>query len=388
MRASRKAGGGRPRSPRHHARRLPSDAYRLPAPGENPDEQLHRLRDERRAEQARVVKREAPLVLGQAQLQERAQPEVAEGRMALQRESVLSALLFAVASTVAASGHLERALHAIESLRGDVPGAPRVEHRPQRKGPTGAQVCRPIHDEEDMPRLLLHDLVEQRDQVLVEKLAPAPDVEETEGEERVEAFAVARAQKGPRRILGFLRLPEGSGRNPVSLRQQGNDLRVAPLLVPLQGDGFLQDGIRLLVPQSLHLDRRGGFRARRLVPDGEVLQPRQALLVQLGPDDVLRPEGMVRLDECPAEETGVFLRSDSESVHVLAGPPLNLSTQPGTRTLPGSPKNCKTRSGLKPECYQADIFEPARSSGAYVAPGGNGGRIGRERAASWQQGDS
>ena len=186
--------------------------------------------------------------------------------MALQGESVLGALLLAAAVAVAAAGHLHRAFDPVEGLGGDVPGAPRVEHRPQGEGQARAQIRRPVHDEEDVPRLLLHDLVEDRDQVLVKELAAASEVEEAEGEED-EALSVSGAQKRPRRILRLLRLAERSGRDPVVLRQQSDDLGVAPFFVALQGDGFLQHRVRLGVPEGLHLDRRGGLGSRRLVPD-------------------------------------------------------------------------------------------------------------------------
>src|SRR5262249_38030009 len=69
--------------------RLPFTVFRLPAFGEDPDEELDRARHQGGTEQARVVNGKPPLVLGEAELQEGPQLEVAERAVDLSREAVL-----------------------------------------------------------------------------------------------------------------------------------------------------------------------------------------------------------------------------------------------------------------------------------------------------------
>src|SRR5712692_9792660 len=187
-----------------------------------------------------------------------------------------------------------------------------------------AQVGGPVDDEEDVASLLLHDLVEEGDQLLVEELRLPPDLEQPEGKEGVEALAIAGPQKRPGRVLRSPWLLGWSDRDPVVTREQRDDLGVTPFFIALERDRLFQDRIGLLLSQSLDLHRRGGLRASGFVPDRQSLQALEADFVELRPADVLRAEGTVRVDEDIAEEAAVLLRADLEALHddaILPGAP-------------------------------------------------------------------
>src|SRR5439155_17305287 len=95
----------------------------------------------------------------------------------------------------------------------------------------------------------------------------------------------------------------------------------APLLVAVERDRFLQNRVRLGFTESLHLDGGGRLRPNGLVPDGKALQARETLFVELRPDDVPGLERSVGLDERPAKEPAVLIRSDPDGLHDGFRPP-------------------------------------------------------------------
>ena len=183
--------------------------------------------------------------------------------------------------------------------------------RSQHRAP-GAQVGGPVDDEEDVPRLLLHDLVEDVGQRLREDLGIDSQAEEPEGEEGIEALSVARAQEREGRILGHFRRRIRRHGDPVVLRQKLQHLGVAALFVTLQADRLGQKRVFFRVAERLDLDRGGRLGPRGLVPDRHGLQALQPLGVELGPPDLFRLEGVVGVDKGPAEQGLVLLGTEDQ----------------------------------------------------------------------------
>src|SRR5439155_7276783 len=69
----------------------------------------------------------------------------------------------------------------------------------------------PVREEEDVPRLLLHDAVEALDEWRREDARIARQPEEPEREERVEALPVAHAQETPLGVARPVPSPVGDG---------------------------------------------------------------------------------------------------------------------------------------------------------------------------------
>jgi hypothetical protein len=206
-----------------------------------------------------------------------------------------------------AAGHPHRTGQPVERLSHDVPASPDIEAGAEQGRTLGAQVRRPVDDEQDVARLLLHDRFEDRYQGLGEDLGPLAQAEESEREERIQALAVSRPQEGQGGVLGHLGGRERRHFDPVVTGQKVQDLGMPALLEPLEADGFGQEGVFLDVSQRLHLDGRGRLGPAGLVPDRHGLEPFEALGVQVGPPDVRRPEGVMGIDKRPAEKLFVLL---------------------------------------------------------------------------------
>src|SRR5215471_11341190 len=152
-------------------------------------------------DQTLVIEREPPIVLGQAELEKRASRKIAKFRVARHRESFLG--------LSPAFSHLCRMDRVPDQLFADLPGPAQVEERPRREGGPRAKVRRPVHEKENVARLLLHDRLEDVDQSGRKDSGPSADREEPEREEGIDAFSVPGPHEGPDRIARRLRIAEG-----------------------------------------------------------------------------------------------------------------------------------------------------------------------------------
>ena len=177
----------------------------------------------------------------------------------------------------------------------------------------------PVGEEEDVPRLLLHHAVEDVDELGAEEAGVGGDAEEAEGEERIEALAVAHAHEAPLRVARHLGLLVRV-RDRVVGEQVVEQDRVAFLLVRLHGDRLAQLRVGLDVRHGAHASRGRSLAADRLAPERQAAQARERIGVERRPAYLVGLVGVVRLDERPAEPRLVLPTPDPQPPHASRGP--------------------------------------------------------------------
>src|SRR5262245_48621215 len=154
------------------------DRRGFPAAGNHAQSRADRTWHEPRAEEARVVGREPAVVLGETELQELTGREIAQLAVARHLESFLGLSV----------SKRHRVPRVLDELGRHAPPAADVEDGPREKRVSPPEVGRPVDEKEDVTRLLLHDRFEDRDQRIRKEARSPTDLEETEGEEGVDAL--------------------------------------------------------------------------------------------------------------------------------------------------------------------------------------------------------
>src|SRR5262249_34630208 len=142
------------------------------------------------------------------------------------------------------------------------------------------------------------------------------DREQSEREERVHALPVSRREKGADGIRRRLRVGKRVDRDPVVARQEPDDGGVASLLITLERNGLGEDRIPFHPSESLALHRGLALGPYGFVPDGQALQPREVLHVELGPSDVLRAKRTMRFEKGLTEKVSMLVRADLYGFHL------------------------------------------------------------------------
>ena len=216
----------------------------------------------------------------------------------------------ALREVVVVAVHAAHALDPLEHLAHESARALQAERDPAEQPQPSAAEREPVDEEDDVPRLLLEDRFELRDESHGELTRAPRDREQAEGEERVHALAVAHAQElvlhVGRRLLGAI----GRDRVKAVFPDEGVDqLRVPRLLVALERDDLAQLGIGLAAGIRGHEARGRVLGAERLVPDRQGAEALERLGIELGPANVGGLEGEVRRAKLADEEVAVLERA-------------------------------------------------------------------------------
>jgi hypothetical protein len=123
-----------------------------------------------------------------------------------------------------------------------------------------------LGEEQHVARLLLNDGLEDRDERRREEAGPPGEIEQSEGEERIEAFAVLGAYEGPLQI-GGQRVGDllGEGK-PIAVGHEPEKSRMPCLFVSLELDRPAKEGV------ALH-PTKGGDSRRCIGLGGERFSP-------------------------------------------------------------------------------------------------------------------
>ena len=168
----------------------------------------------------------------------------------------------------------------------------------------------PVDEKDDMARLFLDHRFEHLDELARKEARLPRQGEQPEGEERIEAFAVAGGHEAALR-MGWRRVRLLLGhRDPIVADHRPDDVLVPPLLEGHEIERLFDQRVGLL--RAHQGDVRGGalFRFDGDVPERQPGQARKRVLVQLGPVDHRGFVGVVGVEEHAAEQHLVRLRAD------------------------------------------------------------------------------
>jgi hypothetical protein len=172
----------------------------------------------------------------------------------------------------------------------------------------------PVDEEQIVPRLLLDDRLEHLDQLGREEARLPRQREQAEGEEGVEALAVAGAQEGPARVAQRLRTGLAAHGDAVEPHHVAEHVLVPPLLERVERQRLAQQRIARRIGQRLHARAGILLGLERGIPERQSGEPRPRLGRQRGPRDHGGTVGIEGVEQQAAEQLLVLLRADGDAL--------------------------------------------------------------------------
>src|SRR2546429_129865 len=254
-------------------------------------------------QEAAVIRAHAAVVLGETEPEQCGDVEVVADRFCPRHGEI--AVLHAVA-------HVTGDAHALPDETQPDAQHLQLEPRAPPQRHVAAMPGGPVDEEQDVPGFLLDDRLEALDQRLGKEAGASRRLEQAEGEETVDALAVAGLHEGPFRIARRQVLRLGRERDTIGRDEMGEHGLVAAFLEGVELDRLAQQRIRSYRREGSDVEPRPALGLHGNVPDGQAHETLACAGVELRPIDHRRPVGIEGVEERAAEErlVGVASRPD------------------------------------------------------------------------------